>query len=305
MSNRKSYFFAGLSILCWSTVATGFKIALKYQNSFQLLLGSTLVSFLILLLIIVTQGKIKEVLSFSLKDYLFSGLLGFLNPFLYYLILLKAYTILPAQVAQPLNMTWPIVMVLISIPLLGQKITLRSILSLLISFGGVLLISSQGLGGNYNSSQLPGIFMAVGSSVIWAFFWLLNVKDKRDEIIKLFLNFLFALVFLIISIPILRGSFPEGKEAWMGAVYIGIFEMGLAFVFWLKALKYAAKTDKISNLIYFSPFLSLIFIHYIVGEKIYYTTILGLLLIITGIVIQNIKRRKIKINGTQQNNSGD
>jgi drug/metabolite transporter (DMT)-like permease len=236
-NQKKAYLFASLTILCWSTVATAFKIALRYQDTYQLLLVSTMVSLLILFISLAAQAKIKEIFRFSLREYLYSALLGFLNPFLYYLILFKAYSILPAQVAQPLNMTWPIVLVLISIPLLGQKVTLRSILALMISFGGVLLISSQGANGNYSPEQLPGILLAVGSSVIWSFFWLLNVKDKRDEIIKLFLNFFFAFIFLLISMPLLKGSFPSGREAWLSASYIGIFEMGIAFIFWLKALK--------------------------------------------------------------------
>ena len=289
-NQKKAYLFASLTILCWSTVATAFKIALRYQDTYQLLLVSTMVSLLILFISLAGQSKIKEIFRFSLRDYLYSALLGFLNPFLYYLILFKAYSILPAQVAQPLNMTWPIVLVLISIPLLGQKVTLRSILALMISFGGVLLISSQGANGNYNPEQLPGILLAVGSSVIWSFFWLLNVKDKRDEIIKLFLNFFFAFIFLLISMPLLKGSFPSGREAWLSATYIGVFEMGIAFIFWLKALKFTESTSKISNLIYISPFLSLLFIHYIVGENIYITTLAGLALIVVGIVGQSWRK---------------
>jgi drug/metabolite transporter (DMT)-like permease len=69
---------------------------------------------------------------------------------------------------------------------------------------------------------------------------------------------------------------------------MGIFEMGITFLLWSKALKYAESAAKISILIYLSPFLSLIFIHFIVGEKIYLSTILALLLIISGIGIQRL-----------------
>ena len=93
----------------------------------------------------------------SVREYLFSAALGFLNPFFYYLVLFKAYSLLPAQVAQPINMTWPILLTIISIPLLGQKITLKSIAALVISFSGVILISSQGGGQAFNRVQLPGI----------------------------------------------------------------------------------------------------------------------------------------------------
>lgn len=232
------------------------------------------------------------VLSLTRRDYLNSALLGFLNPFLYYLILFKAFSILPGQVAQPLNMIWPIVLVLLSIPLLRQKISIRSIIGLFISFSGVFFISSQGGKGNLTEEQIPGVILALGSSLIWAVFWLLNVRDKRDEILKLFLNFFFGIIFLLLAIPFIENPFPQNIRAVAGGIYVGFFEMGFAFIFWLKALQLTESTDKISNLIYISPFLSLFLIHYIAGETIYYTTPIGLVLLVTGILFQKLKSKK-------------
>jgi drug/metabolite transporter (DMT)-like permease len=163
---------------------------------------------------------------------------------------------------------------------------------MLISFSGVALISSLGGGADFRKEHLPGIFLALGSSLIWALFWILNVKDKRDEILKLFLNFVFGLIFLLVSIPLFHENFPAGKEALLAGIYVGIFEMGLAFIFWLKALQLTTTTDKISNLIYIDPFLSLFFIHYIAGEKIYITTIAGLILVVIGIIFQKVRLNK-------------
>ena len=127
------------------------------------------------------------------------------NPFLYYLILLKAYKLLPAQVAQPLNMIWPIILVFLSVPLLGQKIERKSFIALFISFVGVYLISSQGNPFHFGGSDLTGVFMAAGSSIFWAFYFILNVRDKRDEAVKLFLNFLFGSGYLLTAM-ILTGN---------------------------------------------------------------------------------------------------
>ena len=75
-------------------------------------------------------------------------------------------------------------------------------------------------------------------------------------------------------------------EGAIGSIYVGFFEMGLTFWLWLKAMQTAYSTARISNLIYLSPFLSLIFIHYIVGERIYASTFVALLLILAGLWIQ-------------------
>lgn len=251
---------------------------------------ATLASTLILFIIVLTTGKWRLIRQNSTKDLINSAILGLINPFLYYLILLKAYKLLPAQVAQPLNMIWPIILVFLSVPLLGQKIERKSFIALFISFAGVYLISSQGNPFRVGGSDLTGVILATGSSIFWAFYFILNVRDRRDEAVKLFLNFLFGSVYLL-SAMILTGTWSGvlGLKGTLGSVYIGIFEMGMTFFFWLKALSLAATTDKVSNLVYFAPFISLLFVHFILKEPVYFTTPAGLILIIGGILIQNRK----------------
>ena len=64
--------------------------------------------------------------------------MGLLNPVAYYLVLFKAYTILPASVAQPLNMIWPIVLVILAVPILRQRISWFSLGAMVLSFSGVV-----------------------------------------------------------------------------------------------------------------------------------------------------------------------
>jgi drug/metabolite transporter (DMT)-like permease len=292
--SRQSYIYAGLAILFWSTVPTAFKICLKELGVLQMLTIASIVSTVVLFIILAAGKKIKHLRDITGKEILSSALLGLINPFLYYLILLRAYQLLPAQVAQPLNMIWPIILVFLSVPLLGQKIGLKSYIALFISFAGVYIISSQGSLFGHMHSDIRGIILASGSSVFWAFFFILNVRDKREETIKLFMNFLFGTVYLLAAITItgkwnIEGALFKGITA---AIYIGIFEMGITFWFWLKALQLASSTDKVSNLVYIAPFLSLILVHYILHEPVYYTTPVGLILIISGIWVQNIKPRR-------------
>ena len=55
---------------------------------------------------------------------------------------------------------------------------------------------------------------------------------------------------------LLSGSFSSGVslKGAAAAVYCGIFEMGITFWLWLRALQLASTSDKISNLVYFAPF---------------------------------------------------
>ena len=177
------------------------------------------------------------ILKMTVSEIGSSALLGLINPFLYYLILLKAYQLLPAQVAQPLNMIWPIVLVFLSVPLLKQKVSTRSYITLLISFAGVYLISSQGQPFSPGRSDTTGVLLAMGSSFFWALYFILNVKDKRDESVKLFTNFFFASIYLVIVFVAVNGFVEEITfKGALASVYTGIFEMGLGFYLWLKAL---------------------------------------------------------------------
>ena len=219
--------------------------------------------------------------------------MGFLNPFLYYLILFKAYALLPAQIAQALNCIWPVLLVLLSIPILGQRIPFMSVLALLISFAGAVVVAFQGDFSGLSVKEPFGVFLAALTSVMWALYFILNMKSKLEEEVSLLLNFLFASVYITLLICFTGFQVPVLK-GWLAGVYVGLFEMGITFVFWLKALNLARNTATIGSLIYLFPFLSLILIHYLLGEEIYTSTVFGLVLIITGILANQFIIRKSK-----------
>ena len=68
--------------------------------------------------------------------------------------------------------------------------------------------------------------------------------------------------------------------------------MGITYVLWLAALQRARSAAQISNLIFLSPFLSLVFIHFLVGEEIYPSTYAGLGLIVAGLLLRNCRWRR-------------
>jgi len=285
---RKAYLYTLSAVLLWSTVASAFKISLRYLDVLGLLFCASVVSSGILFVFLVFQKKLSLLRTFSRGDYLRSALLGFLNPFLYYVVLFKAYSLLPAQQAQTINFIWPIMLVLLSIPLLKQKITFKSIVAVFVSFAGVFVISTRGEIFGFRFSSPAGVGLALGSTVIWALFWIYNLRDKRDETAKLFLSFAFGTVFVFISLLIFGHLEVPNFRGVIGGVYVGLFEMGITFLLWLKALRLSKTTAHVANLIYLTPFVSLVVIYFAVGEKILISTVLGLVLIIGGIILQKL-----------------
>ena len=290
---KQAYIYAVIAVLCWSTVASAFKVSLRYIDVFQLLFFSSFFSVVVLFVILCIQNKLKLLRTYGAKDFLHSALLGFLNPFLYYVVLFKAYSLLRAQEALTLNYTWPIMLALLSIPILKQKIGLRSILAIFVSFFGAFIIATKGDINSFKFMNILGVLLALGSTVIWSLFWIYNVKDKRDEVLKLFLNFVFGFIFILIAASLFSKISIPDMRGLLGAGYVGLFEMGIAFVFWLKALQLSRTTAKVANLIYFSPFISLIIINRVVGERILLSTVIGLILIIAGIVIEQHSTRYV------------
>jgi drug/metabolite transporter (DMT)-like permease len=294
---RQAYTYALLAVFCWSTIGSAFKISLRYLDFLTLLLFSSLVAVIVLFIVLFLQRKVILLKKLKKKDLLNSAFLGLLNPFLYYVVLLKAYELLPAQEAGTLNYIWPLALVLLSIPLLKQKITVWSILAILVSFFGIILISTHGHVLTFRFSNPLGVVLALGSAIFWALYWIFNMKDSREEVSKLFLNFCFGFFYIFLTITVLRAlglkwnHFPVLPwQGITGSVYLGIFEMGITFILWLMALKLSSTTAKVSNLIYLSPFISLILIHFFVGEIILFSTIIGLAFIVGGIIIQqNLK----------------
>ena len=125
---KTAYIYAAIAILLWSTIASAFKLSLPYYTDvlnlhiLHLLFYASLIAAITLFINLLLSKKLNLLKSLTKHDYLYSALMGFLSPYLYYFVLLNAYSILTAQEAMTLNWLWPMTLVLLSIPLLKQKI---------------------------------------------------------------------------------------------------------------------------------------------------------------------------------------
>lgn len=282
----QSYCYALLTVGLWSTVGSASKITLSYLTPTQLLFYSCLVSIIVLFLITLLEGKLGALLQFKKREIAISVGYGFLNPFAYYLVLFRAYDLLPAQQAQIINYTWALSLTLLSIPLLKQRVSSKQWVAIIVSYIGVLIIATKGRLLSLEFDSPLGIAFALGSTIIWALYWVLNTKDTRDPVLGLFLNFLCAFPMITIYLYLTEGFSFISTQGMLGAGYIGVVEMGVSFVLWLKAMKLTDNTAKIANLIFIAPILSLFLIHYLVGEEIFISTLIGLVLVLLGLGIQ-------------------
>ena len=287
MPNEHRAFKLGLSaVMLWSTVATAFSISLRYLTPLQLVALASAVSWCFLSLRLLQPARWQALRATAMRDRLFGLAMGWLNPALYYLVLFAAYDRLPAQEAMAINYSWGITLALIAAPLLGQKLSLYSLLTSGISYFGIVVIATRGEPEALNFAQPEGVALALLSTLIWSLYWVINARKEIDPEVQLFLNFTGALPLLSALVWHQGAAAPVSWQGWAGGLYVGLFEMGLAFVLWMGAMQATRSTIRISSLIFLSPPVSLLFIWLIAGEALRPYTFVGLLLILLGLWLQ-------------------
>ena len=292
--DNKAIVYAAIAVLSWSTVASAFKIALRYLSSFELLLVASCTAFFIFLFTLLARKKWKEVKNLSASQWRWFALLGLLNPVTYYLVLFRAYDLLPAQVAQPVNYSWPILLLILLSLFAGQSIPKIKYVGMLLSLGGVVLISAgTGLSDKLEFS-VTGFLLAFLSAFLWAGYWMVSNKRKEvDAIIALTVTFFFGSAYLLIA-SLWMEPVVLPIQALLSGMYVGAFEIGIPFVCFGMAIQLTSNATLVNQMCYLSPFLSLFLIHLVLGEQVVWTTYAGLLLIVVGIIFNQYLAPRLK-----------
>ena len=274
------------AVMLWSTVATAFSLSLEYLTPLQLVTLAAVVSWCFFAARLGSPARWASLRATSSKERITGLLMGWLNPGLYYLVLFAAYDQLPAQEAMAINYSWGITLALIAAPLLKQRLTPGALLAACISYSGIVVIATRGSPLSLDFAQPLGVGLALLSTLLWSLYWVINTRLSVDPEVNLFLNFSGALPLLLALLWWSDTPFPAVWQSWAGGLYVGLFEMGLAFVLWMGAMKATTSALRISSLIFLSPPLSLVLIWVIAGEPVKAYTLIGLVLILFGLWLQ-------------------
>ena len=300
---RQAWLLAAATVALWSTVATAFELALRGLTPAQLLAAANVVALFALVGICTLRGELPAVAEAARSHPLRALVLGLLNPFAYYLVLFAAYDRLPGQVAQPLNYTWAITLSLLAVPVLGQRLVRGELLAMIFAWSGVVVIASAGDPRNLLVHDGLGVALALGSTLLWASYWLAAARDPRPPVPGLLLNFACALPLTLAVAYLAPGDPPAGNPEPMvitaAAIWVGLAEMALSFVLWLLALQRARSAAAISGLVFVSPFASLVLLWLVAGERIAPATPAGLVLIVAGMLAQQRLRARADATGSR------
>ncbi len=287
---KKEYIYAIISVLLWSTTATVSKLLLGSLDSMQILLLSSLFSFIFLLIINCINGSIKEIKKYKPKDYLIIFSLGLIGIFLYDLFFYLGINAMQASQAFIINYLWPIMTVLFACIILKEKFTLRKIIAIIISFIGVIIVSSNGNIINIDKSSVMGTVYCMLAAILYGLFSVLNKKQNYNKFTSMMLFYFCSFIISLIYVLVSKKTFIPELSQLFGVLWIGIFTSAIAYTSWALALA-KGDTARISNIAYLTPFISLIWTGIVLKEKISLYSVLGLIIIVLGILIQ-MKNKK-------------
>lgn len=179
--------------------------------------------------------------------------------------------------------------------IIGEKMTARRFLGILLSFGGVAWIVSEGTPKNlYHLTLNRGDLIVLSATALWGFYSVMAKRMMR-ELSPLVLTGLTTLIGIIFLIPVslvelrYQPADLSSVEALLTFVYLGVFPSLVSFVIWNRSILIfgPSRTTLVYNsLPLFAVLLSLFFLH----ETIHSYQIVGGIVLIGGVLLGTLER---------------
>jgi len=280
----RAYIYVALCIISWALIPVCSKKVLIGMNNFAMLLFSNFISFITLGIYITFAKKWSILKRYTIKDYLYMSFLGILGSFVYYIFLYGAFSVATAQEVFIINYLWPVLIVIFAVFILNERLTFIKIISILISFIGVVIIVTKGNMLSISFGSIKGDIMAFLGAISFALFSVMGKGSRYDEAIAVFVYFLASFVVSLVFTP-LSSIEKVNISVFVWLVVNGVFVNGISYIFWFYALK-KGNIHIVSNAVYLTPFIALLFISIFLKEKIYSYSLVALTFIMSGILLQ-------------------
>ncbi|UCB58723.1 MAG: DMT family transporter [Thermoplasmatales archaeon] len=290
MFNKISYLYISLTVLFWGSTAAVGKLLLTNLNNFQLLFFISLFGTISLFIIVLIQKKIEIIKTYNLRNYCYFALMGFIGVFLYHALLFAGLSVAPASEVFIVNYTWPIWVVVFAVIIMKEKLNINKILAIIICFIGVYVVVTHGDFFNFSGININGDLFALAGAISYGLFSVMGQRYNYEVFTSMMFYFGFSFIYTLIftvafsTIPIVT------SYEIIGLIWMGVFATGLAFAVWFLAIKHGDIIE-MSNIVFITPFISLIYIYFLLGEEILLFSVIGLIIIILGIFLNNNWRK--------------
>jgi drug/metabolite transporter (DMT)-like permease len=151
----------------------------------------------------------------------------------YHALYFLALRFAPPAEAGLLNYLWPLLIVLFSSLLPGERLEVHHIIGALAGLAGtVLLLAGNGLSG-FAPGQLPGLFAAFVAAFVWATYSVLSrrLKSVPTDAVAGFC-FVTAVLAALVHALVEDTVWPETTTQWLAVIALGVGPVGAAFYAW-------------------------------------------------------------------------
>jgi len=234
MTSRTATLFGLTAIVMWSLLAV-LTVATGHIPAFQLAamtfaIGGAVGSATVLLRGGATRALRLPAIAWAVG---IGGLFGYHA--LYFLSLRLA----PPAEAGLLNYLWPLLIVLFSSLLPGERLARHHIIGALLGLAGTVLLFAGNTGVQYTAAQIPGFVAAFIAAFVWAAYSVLSRKLKAvptDAVAGFCLAT--ALLAAMVHFAIETTVWPETAMQWLAIVLLGLGPVGAAFYAWDIGMKH-------------------------------------------------------------------
>ncbi|WP_315723888.1 MULTISPECIES: DMT family transporter [unclassified Bradyrhizobium] len=227
MSQRTATLIGLTAILMWSLLAL-LTVATGAIPAFQLAAMTFAVGGVVGMLTVLQRGNVLQVLQQPVTAWAVGvgGLFG------YHALYFLALRFAPPAEAGLLNYLWPLLIVLFSAFLPGERLAIHHVIGAALGLVGTALLL-VGNGASFAASQLPGLVAAFVAAFVWAIYSVLSRRLKAvptDAVAGFCLatSGLAALVHLAVE----RTVWPDNAMQWLAVAGLGLGPVGAAFYAW-------------------------------------------------------------------------
>lgn len=179
-------------------------------------------------------------------------LVGIGGLFGYHALYFLALKLAPPIEASLVNYLWPLLIVLFSAFLPGERLKPRHVLGAGLGFLGAALAVTKGSLSGFDPAHLPGHLAALGCAVVWAAYSVLSrrLKSVPTDAVGAFCAAT-ALLALACHLAFETTIWPQGLQ-WLAVLALGLGPVGIAFFLWDWGCKHG-NIQTLGQLGYFTP----------------------------------------------------
>ena len=227
MTPRTATLIGLTAILMWSLLAV-MTVATGRIPAFQLAAMTFAIGGLVGLFTWLGRGEAVN----SLRQPPAVWIVGVGGLFGYHALYFLALRFAPPAEAGLLNYLWPLLIVLFSSFLPGERLAAHHVIGALLGLVGTVLLFAGNTSG-FAPGQLPGLIAAFIAAFVWASYSVLSrrLKAVRTDAVAGFCLVTAALAALVHGV-VETTVWPESAVQWLSVIALGVGPVGAAFYAW-------------------------------------------------------------------------